>query len=222
MSIKKCVKEPTVYRKKEENDFLVVAIYVDDLFVTGTSLRIIKQFKEDMSRRFEMSDLGKLTYYLGIEVIQGMDGIRIKQERYAQGILTDAGMGSCNSTYEPMEPGLSLSKAEKEKEIDATRYRRTIGCLRYLLHTRPDLSFSVGVLSRYMQSPRVSHRQAIKHVLRYLKGTMSFGLFFKRDGSRRVTGYSDSSHNIDIDNGRSTTGHVFYYGSSPITWTTQK
>ncbi|XP_019098367.1 PREDICTED: uncharacterized protein LOC109131656, partial [Camelina sativa] len=108
-----------------------------------------------MSREFEMSDLGKLTYYLGIEVIQGADGIRIKQEGYARGILVDTKMDLCNSAHIPMEPGMEISKAEKQSEIDATRYRRTIGCLRYLLHTRPDLAFVVGVLSRYMQSPRV-------------------------------------------------------------------
>ncbi|KFK27017.1 hypothetical protein AALP_AA8G323700 [Arabis alpina] len=73
-----------------------------------------------------------------------------------------------------------------------------------------------------MHSPRESHGQAIKHILRYLRGTTNLGLFFKRDGSRRIIGYSDSSHNIDVDDGRSTSGHVFYLGSSPITWTSQK
>ncbi|XP_013679978.2 secreted RxLR effector protein 161-like [Brassica napus] len=175
-----------------------------------------------MSKKFEMSDLGKLTYYLGIEVIQGADGIRIKQERYAQGILCDTKMEACNATQIPMEANLKISKAEDEREIDATEFRRIIGCLRYLLHTRPDLCYAVGVLSRYMHNPRDSHGQAIKHILRYVKGTTNYGLFFKRDGSRSVVGYSDSSHNIDLGDGRSASGHAFYYGSSLITWTSQK
>ncbi|XP_013594528.1 PREDICTED: uncharacterized mitochondrial protein AtMg00810-like [Brassica oleracea var. oleracea] len=222
MRFEKCTKEPSVYCKTEGGDVLIIAIYVDDLFVTGTSLKVIRQFKEEMSKKFEMSDLGKLTYYLGIEVIQGADRIRIKQERYAQGILRDTKMEACNATQIPMEANLKISKAEDEQEIDATEFRRIIGCLRYLLHTRPDLCYAVGVLSRYMHNPRDSHGQAIKHILRYVKGTTNYGLFFKRDGSRSVVGYSDSSHNIDLDDGRSTSGHAFYYGSSLITWTSQK
>lgn len=222
MGLKRCVKELSVYLKGDKGDYLIVAIYVDDLFVTGTSLKVINQFKKDMSREFEMSDLGKLTYYLGIEVIQGADGIRIKQEGYAKGILLDTKMDTCNPTQVPMNANITLSKAESEPEIDATAYRRCIGCLRYLLHTRPDLAYAVGVLSRYMQSPRESHDQALKQVLRYVKGTTNLGLFFRRDESSKVIGYSDSSHNIDIDDGRSTSGHIFYFGSSPITWTSQK
>ena len=133
---------------------------MDDLFVTGNSLKTIMEFKESMSRQFEMSDLGRLTYYLGIEVKQSSKGIEIKQEAYAQRILVEAGMNACNPTHIPMEFGLKLSKPLEEAEIDATLYRQRIGCLRYLLHTRPGLSFSVGMLSKYMQSPCDSHDNA--------------------------------------------------------------
>lgn len=104
-----------------------------------------------------MSDLGLLTYYLGIEVSQERDCVTIKKENYAMKILKEAGMEDCNATQCPLEPGLKLSKAENEPEVEATHYRRIVGCLRYLLHTRPDLSYSVGVVSCYMQSPRESH-----------------------------------------------------------------
>ena len=113
-----------------------------------------------------MLDLGKLTYYLGIEVTQRADDIRIKQGGYAQGILVKTKMESGNYTHVPMHTSLKISKAEEEPKIDATSCRSTIGCLRYLLHTRPNLAFSVGVLSRYMQSPSESHEQAVKHMLR--------------------------------------------------------
>ncbi|GJX40593.1 uncharacterized mitochondrial protein-like protein [Tanacetum coccineum] len=101
-------------------------------------------------------------------------------------------MEDCNTTLCPMELGLKLSKEEDEPEVEATQYQKMVGRLRYLLHTHPDLTYSVGVVSRYMQSPRESHARAI------------------------------NSHNVDIDNGRSTTGHVFYLGTSPITWCLQK
>ncbi|XP_048633562.1 secreted RxLR effector protein 161-like [Brassica napus] len=101
-------------------------------------------------------------------------------------------------------------------------YRKNSGCLRYLIHTRPDLSFTVGVLRRYMQAPKRSHEAALKQILRCLQGTQSYGLEFVRSNETRVLGYSDSSHNVDEDDGRSTTGHVFFYADSPITWCSQK
>lgn len=91
-----------------------------------------------------------------------------------------------------------------------------------MIHTRPDLSFAVGVLSRYMQAPKRSHEAALKQILRCLQGTQPYGLEFVRSNETRVVGYSDSSHNVDEDDGRSTTGHVFFYADSPITWCSQK
>ncbi|XP_042755619.1 secreted RxLR effector protein 161-like [Lactuca sativa] len=175
-----------------------------------------------MALQFEMLDLGELTCYMGIEVLQENGYVKVKQESYAMKILKEAGMQECNSTQCPMEPGLKLSKAEDEPEVEATYYRKIVGCLRYLLHTRPDLSYSVGVVSRYMQSPRESHARAIKQILCYLRGTPSFGIVYKQSKNMSLIGYSDSSHNVDIDDGRSTTGHVFYLCDSPITWCSQK
>lgn len=222
MKFTRCTKENAVYRKEDKQTILIIAIYVDDLFITGNSLDVISEFKRGMSSKFEMSDLGKLTYYLGIEVHQGDDGIELRQEAYAKKVLKEVGLDTCNPTKIPMEFGLKVSKAEKEEEIDATAYRRNVGCLRYLLHTRPDLAFSVGVASRYMQRPRKSHGDIMKQIMRYLQGSSTFGLKYRREGTKKLTGYSDSSHNIDQDDGRSTTGHMFYFGTSPITWCSQK
>nr|GEW24201.1 uncharacterized mitochondrial protein AtMg00810-like [Tanacetum cinerariifolium] len=192
----------------------------NDLFVTGTSLDLINEFRKIMVSQFEMSDLGELTNYLGIEVSQGKDCVEIKQERYAKKILKEAGMEDCNATSYPMKKDLKLSKAEDEPEVEATQYRKVVGYLRYLLHTLPDWTYSVGVDSRYMQSPRESHARSIKQNLRYLKGATSFGIKYKRGNDIRLVGYS--SHNVDIDDGRSTIGHVFYFDASPITWCSQK
>lgn len=218
MNFVKFSKEPSLYRKEEKNNLLLVAVYVDDLLIKGTSLEMILDFKRKISTTFEMSDLGKLTYYLGIEVLQCQDRITLSQERYAPKILEEAGMDECNASHVPMELNLSLSKGEKEKQIDEKAYRRSIGCLRYLLHTRPDLSFVVGMLSRYMHEPRESHGSVLKQVLRYLRGTMSYGLAYESSNVERLTGYSDSSHNSDVDDGRSTSGHIFYLERCPITW----
>ena len=175
-----------------------------------------------MSATFEMSDLGKLTYYLGIEVVQHEEGITLRQERYAMKILLETGMKDCSATQVPMDPSTKLSKAPKEKGANERDYRRNIGCLRYLINTWPDLSFCVGVLSRYMQAPKQSHEAALKQVLRYLQGTLTYGLEFKRTHGMKIEGYSDSSLSVDEDDGRSTTGHVYYFANSPITWCSQK
>ena len=218
----KCSKEPSLYRKTTSSQFLLVAVYVDDLLVAGSCSRMIKEFKQAMSDVFDMSDLGLLAYYLGIEVDQQKDGITLRQERYANKILSETGMEGCNATHTPMEFGLKISKAQEEQSINEGDYRRNIGCLRYLLHTRPDLSFSVGLLSRYMHQPKQSHTAALKQVLRYLKGTTSLGLRYTRANDVKLIGYSDSSHNIDEDDGRSTTGHVFYLNDCPISWCSTK
>ncbi|XP_013624805.1 PREDICTED: uncharacterized mitochondrial protein AtMg00810-like [Brassica oleracea var. oleracea] len=156
MEFTKCTKEPAVYQKKQKGELLIIAIYIDDLFVTGTSLNVIKQFKEDMSRRFEMSDLEMLTYYLGIEVTQGADGIHFKQEGYAQGILVKTKMESCNYTHVLMHTSLKVSKAKEEPEIDATSYRSNIGCLRE--------SHREAVKHLYSRSDATSYRRNAMHL----------------------------------------------------------
>lgn len=218
LNFKRCSKEPSLSRKENSQELLIVVVYVDDLLVTGSSLKAILEFKHEMASNFEMSDLGKLTYYLGIEVLQFEEVIILMQDRYARRILDEARMSSCNLTHVPMELNAQFSKSPDEEKIDEKEYRRAIGCLRYLLHTRPDLSFSVGVLSRYMQEPKASHGAALKQILRYLRGTCSFGLVYSRGKGAKLMGYSDSSHNVDIDDGKSTMGHIFYLGESPITW----
>lgn len=97
LGFKRCSKEPSLYRKEAKQDLLIVVVYVDDLLVTGSSLVAISKFKEEMATKFEMSDLGKLTYYLGIEVLQHNDGITLTQERYVSKILKEAEMGECNA-----------------------------------------------------------------------------------------------------------------------------
>ena len=215
LNFKRCSKEPSLYRKERNQELLIVVVYVDDLLVTGSSLASILDFKQEMAAKFEMSDLGLLTYYLEIEVMQGNCGIVLKQDRYAQRILEEAKMGSCKPTHVPMELNAAFSKSSDEEKIDEREYRGAIGCLRYLLHTRPDLSFSVGVLSRYMQDPRMSHGAALKQVLRYLRGTCSLGMYYPHDKGTELIGYSDSSHNVDVDDGKSTAGTYFTWVSVP-------
>ena len=149
----RCPYEHAVYTRKNGEDSLVIAVYVDDLLVTGTSVSVIEDFKRQMKLKFEMSDMGKLSYYLGIEVEQGEGYIELKQAGYARKILEKAGMADCNPTKYPMDPKEQLSRDETGKLVNATDYKSMVGGLRYLVHTRPDIAYSVGIVSRYMRSP---------------------------------------------------------------------
>ncbi|KAJ0491190.1 putative RNA-directed DNA polymerase [Helianthus annuus] len=222
LGFSRCNQEQAVYKLRTSNSVIIVGVYVDDMIVTGSSEKDIAAFKQKMKTIFDMSDLGMLSYYLGIEVDQTHDGIIVKQEGYAIKVLKMAGMESCNEAKWPMDHKLKLTKDEKGKVVDATGYRRIIGSLRYLLHTRLDLSYSVGLVSRFMQSPKESHLAAVKQILRYLKGTTSYGLKYKRGGDGRLVGYSDSSHGTDREDCRSTTGTAFYFSGNLITWSSQK
>ncbi|GJT69701.1 ribonuclease H-like domain, reverse transcriptase, RNA-dependent DNA polymerase [Tanacetum coccineum] len=222
LDFKKCALEQAIYTKASKDSLLLVGVYVDDLIITGTPKKEIDKFKAQMEEKFEMSDLGLLAYYLGIEVTQNNGDISIKQTAYANKILKEAGMLESNETVIPMDPGTRLTKNTEGTLVNSTEYRSLIGCLRYLLHTRPDLSYSVGLLSRFMQEPKEQHMKAVKQVLRYVKGTKDYGITYKHNGGNIIQGFSDSSYGVNTQEGKGTTGIIFYYGDSPISWSTQK
>ncbi|WVZ59800.1 LOW QUALITY PROTEIN: hypothetical protein U9M48_009898 [Paspalum notatum var. saurae] len=200
-----------------------VSVYVDDLLITGEQQTEIEAFKVEMKKLFKMSDLGPLSYYLGIEVKQGWRGIELRQSAYADKLLEKAGMGRCNACATPMEVRLQLSKQGTSPMVDATMYRSLIGSLRYLLHTRPELTFAVGYLSRFMEEPRMKHMAAMKQLLRYVKGTCDHGLHYTNNGGKlNLLGYSDSGMAGDVDGRKSTTGVIFFLGGNPVTWLSQK
>lgn len=152
--------------------------------ITGSDHDEITRFKEEM-KEFLMSDLGLLSFYLGIEAHQGRDGITLNQGNYATHILDIAGLRNCNSSPTPMEGRLKLSRESTTQEIDATTYRRIIGSQRYLVHTRPDLAFSVGYVSRFMERPTVEHMGAVKQLLCYIAGTIDYILSYPRGSGRQ-------------------------------------
>ncbi|MCI16949.1 copia-type polyprotein, partial [Trifolium medium] len=151
----------------------------NDLIYTGNDKQMMDDFKGSMKKRFAMTDLGKMKYFLGIEVYQGNERIFIHQKKYGSEILKRFGMQDCNKVCSPIVPGCKLVKDENGKVADATVYKQMIGCLMYLLATRPDMAFSVCLAVRYMERPTDMHVAAIKRVMRYLKGTLSLGILYK-------------------------------------------
>lgn len=223
LEFEKCPYEYALYTKRREEHVTIVGVYVDDLILTGSSEENIERFKKEMMKKFEMSDLGLLSYYLGIEVKQRSEAITLCQSAYARKILEKMGMADCNICHVPMEPKTKLSKYDEEPAVEATMYRSIIGSLRYLVNTRPDLAYSVGVVSRYMEAPTTAHMSAVKQILRYIRGTLDVGCVYKKDQANEIlVGYSDSDLAGDIDDRKSTTGLMFFLGDSPITWVSQK
>lgn len=132
-------------------------------------------------------------------------------------------MLDCNSMKIPMHPMEIISKDEGGTPVDPTNFKSLIGGLRYLVHTRPDLAYSVGVVSRFMEKPTSMHLNAAKRILRYVKGTMDFGLIYtKNDENNVVIGYSDSDLAGNVEDRKSTGGMVFYLNKNLITWNSQK
>lgn len=223
LGFEKCPYEHAVYVKREGNESLIIGVYVDDILITSSNTANIIKFKEQMSKEFEMSDLGKLSYYLGIEVDQSKDHIELKQSTYAKKVLEAAGMADCNPSKYPMEPKIQLHKDLKGKAVDSSRYRSIVGGLRYLVHTRPDIAYAVGMVNRFMERPTTLHLGDVKRVLRYIKGTINYGLVYsKSTGNHMLSGYSDSDFAGNSDDRRSTGGMVFYLSESLITWMSQK
>lgn len=223
LGFSRCPYEHAVYTKRIREDLLIIGVYVDDLLVTGTKVSIIEEFKTQMNKRFDMSNLGKLSYYLGIEVEQGCGYIELRQTAYAKKVLEKAGMLECNPTKYPMDPNESLTKDEGGKLVDTTQFKSIIGGLRYLVHTRPDIAYSVGIISRFMENPTILHQHAAKQILRYIKGTLKFGLVYTKDGNNNIlSGYSDSDLAGHVDDRKSTGGMAFYLNESLVTWVSQK
>lgn len=223
LGFKRCTQEQAVYTRSKGEDTLIVGVYVDDLIVTGSCPSSLSLYKQQMKERFDMSDLGHLSYYLGLEVEQEAGCIKLKQTAYAKRILQQFGMEDCNPNKYPMEPKLKLRKNQEGEATDPTHYRRIIGSLRYLTHTRPDLAYCVGLMSRYMEKPKVEHLQAVKQILRYVKGTTEFGLRYeRRSEGEELCGYTDSNLAGDVDDRKSTSGMAYYYNNNLITWASQK
>ncbi|KAL0401015.1 UNVERIFIED_CONTAM: Copia protein [Sesamum latifolium] len=179
-------------------------------------------FKRAMAKEFEMTDIGLMSYYLGIEVKQRDDRIFISQEGYAKKILKKFEMENCMPVSTPVECGVKLSSRQDGKKINSTYFKSLVGSLRYLTCTRPDILFGVGLVSRHMEAPTTSHLKVAKRILRYIQGTIDHGIFYKSSQDFELVGYCDSDWAGDIDSRKSTTGFVYFMGSSAFTWNSKK
>ncbi|KAG8486725.1 hypothetical protein CXB51_020277 [Gossypium anomalum] len=175
LDFQRSASEPILYIKKNNTETQhVVSLYVDDLLITRGDEAVLTDFKTKMNKMFEMTDLGLMTYFLGMEVSQKQGGIFLKHKSFTLKVLTKFSMLNCKPTPTPTAAGLKLSSQEGHEEGCETTYRSLIGCLLYLTGTRPDIMFAVSLLSRFMHCCNVQHFQAAKRVLRYIKAEAEY------------------------------------------------
>jgi hypothetical protein len=158
--------------KKTNHGIVIIIIYVDDLIITRNNDADIFDLKKLLKQKFEMKDLGELRYFLGIKVIQSLKGIWLLQKQYALNKLTKYGMTGCKPISIPLKQNVKLNVDEGDLVEDTTMYKRIVGSLIYMTIIRPDLNYAVGVVSQFMQTPRKSHLDVVRHILRYIKHTL--------------------------------------------------
>ncbi|CAH9081001.1 unnamed protein product, partial [Cuscuta epithymum] len=201
---------------------LCILVYVDDLLITGTSPEMISMFKSYLARTFPVKDLGFMKYFLGLEVARSPRGIFLCQRKYVLDILAETGLTGAKPADFPMPQNHGLQSDAGPFFSDPERYRRLVGKLIYLTLTRPDINYSVHILSQFMQEPRQAHWDAVIRVLRYLKGHPGQGIVYRRDSPLEILGYCDSDWASCPKTRRSVTGYFVTLGGSPISWRTKK
>ncbi|KAK8945191.1 hypothetical protein KSP39_PZI008470 [Platanthera zijinensis] len=215
--------DSSLYLKEERGMRIIVCLYVDDLIYTGNNLNFLKTFKEDMENKYEMTDMGKLHFFLGLQFVQSPTQFLISQEKYAHDILKKFNMSECNPVQLPMSPHDQLFPAsENDQMVDPTVFRSLVGSLIYLTNTRPDIEYSVNCISRYMSNPNKLHFEAAKRILRYIQGTKNYGLVYRNHHHTMLTGYTDSDWGRNADDRRSVSGYVFFIGQNAISWSARK
>jgi hypothetical protein len=221
---KKGTGDYNLYIIRQGEKILLLALYVDDLLFTSNCDKWINWFKQQLESRFEMSELneGEITLYLKAESVQVPDGIFLTQRGYAWKVLEQFEMTGCSPVSTPMVEKLKLATDMSQPYVDPTYYRSIVRSLIQLEHTRFDIGFAVGIVSRFMARPQVPHLQAARRILRYIKGTWQYGVLYRRNNHPTLTGFIDSDWAGDIEQARSTTGLVFCLGDSPITWLSKR
>jgi hypothetical protein len=214
--------DPNDYTKKVGSHLMIRVLYVDDLILTGSDSKLLNHVKTSLKKKFKMTDLGFLHYFLGLQVLQTNEGIFLSQSKYACDLLCRFYMDDCKPSPSPFQSRVKLIATYTSPEVDATLYHQLVGSLLYLTHTHPDLSFVVGIVARYMQTPHERHWKEDKRILCYIHGTIQFGIHYSSGGTPLLVGFTDSDWFGDPDDQKSTAGYVFSLGSGPATWACKK
>jgi len=214
--------DPTLFTRKVDKDIFVCQIYVDDNIFGSTNKTWCDDFSRIMTKRFEMSMMGELTFFLGFQIKQLKDGTFISQTKYTNDMLKKFDMENAKPIKTPMPTNGHLDLNEDGKAVDQKVYRSMIGSLLYLCASRPDIMLSVCMCARFQANPKECHLMAVKRILRYLVFTPNLGLWYPKGSSFDLLGYSDSDYaGCKVDR-KSTTGTCQFLGRSLVAWSSKK
>ncbi|GJT32262.1 retrovirus-related pol polyprotein from transposon TNT 1-94 [Tanacetum coccineum] len=204
----------TLFTKKKSSNLIIVQIYVDDIIFGSTCQDMCDEFAKIMHDEFEMSMMGELNFFLGLQIKQMEDGIFFNQSKYIKEMLKKFGLKDSKPMKTPMSSDTKLTKDEECESVDSTKYRGMIGSLLYLTASRPDIMFSVCLCARFQEAPKTSHLEAVKRIFRYIKGTMHLGLWYPKGTGIETVVYADSDHARDYVDRKSTSAEYVSAGKA--------
>ncbi|XP_068304241.1 uncharacterized protein [Pyrus communis] len=215
--------DSSLFVKVNGGDIILLLLCVDDIILTGSNSVKIQYVIDDLAGVFDLKDMGRLTYFLGLHIQYGDYGsLFISQAKYAKDVLQKAGMDTCKSTSTPSKPHTQIIIGEGTLLSDPSHYRSIVGALQYLTFARPDIAYSVNMVCQFMAQPTDLHMFLVKRILRYIQGTISYGLQYTKSKEFNITAYSDSNWAANINTRRSITGFVVYLGNNPVSWQSKK
>ncbi|GJT23591.1 putative ribonuclease H-like domain-containing protein [Tanacetum coccineum] len=198
--------DQTLFIKKQKGDILLVQVYVDDIIFGSTNKELCTGFEKLMKDKFQMSSMGELTFFLGLQVQQKEDGIFISQDKYVAKILKKFNYTDVKSASTPVDLEKPLVKDGDADDVDVHLYRSMIGSLMYLTASRPDIMFAICACARFQVTLKTSHLLAVKRIFRYLKGKPTLGLWYSRDSPFELVAYTYSDYAGATQDRKSTTG----------------
>ncbi|GJR69104.1 retrovirus-related pol polyprotein from transposon TNT 1-94 [Tanacetum coccineum] len=214
--------DPTLFIRREGKELLLVQIYVDDIIFAASTPELCDLFAKIMCSKFKMSMMGKISFFLGLQISQSPRGIFINQSKYALESLKKYGYESCDPVDTPMVEKSKLDEDKDGKAVDPSHYRGMIGTLLYLTASRPDLQFAICMCARYQARPTEKHLNTVKRIFRYLKGTVHRGLWYPKDSSFALTAFADADHAGCQDTRRSTSGSIQLLGDRLVSWSSKR
>ena len=209
-----------IYRKGSEMAYLL--LYVDDIILTASSNALRCSIMSLLSSEFAMKDLGPLNYFLGIAVTRHKGGLFLSQRKYAEEIIDRAGMSTCKPSQTPVDTKPKVGATTSAFFDDPSLYRSLAGALQYLTFTRPDISYAVQQVCLHMHAPRVDHMSALKRIIRYIQGTLDFGLHLYPSSISSLVAYTDADWGGCPDTRRSTSGYCIFLGDNLISWSAKR
>ena len=204
------------------SDMAYILLYVDDIILISSSHDLRKSIMALLASEFAMKDLGPLSYFLGIAVTRHAGGLFLSQSTYASDIIARAGMASCKPSATPVDTKQKLSTSAGTPYDDPTLYRSLAGALQYLTFTRPDISYAVQQVCLHMHAPCTYHMLALKRILRYVQGTLQFGLHLYPSPVEKLISYTDADWGGCPDTRRSTSGYCVFLGDNLISWSSKR